>query len=841
MQKRDVIITGSSDCGSSYPQFYKDLDCTFTCPAGSYLDLIEGKESCSLCPAGSFSIGGGLIYGESGISWYPGLDSMINECWVKDLYLDYKNYNCTAWEVSDQVLVSGRATSNSTYTSVLRLGSALVKPGLLKITYRKDSFKVNGVRVGVFTVMINLQKVYSDDTIEQALWKTVELPLESGNQQIFIEYRTAKSGAVQTAYAYISSIQVTGTAYADTFCYPCAYGASQPGSTSCASCDFNQYWDGGKCSDCTNSTFSYKGSIGADSCFPRLPCDSTDYKHVFSPCTNNVREQAWQWKNPIFCDYLNYTLPTTVTQADCEVCQPGYLSTEVNGASVCVACADGMYLDLMNGICKECIEGTFAWRTYNMSDWTDLPEQFTTYCLTSTGSMCMDSAGWIPSTSYISAGKQITAHSEVFLVRKFNIEANNGVLKFNYQFLNYAGGDLEIYVNGELWGNLNSTANDTVSIQLSTGNNTLQWVYWPANRTSEEVRIYDIKIHGSDEGGSTTCLKCPVGSISTKGQTRCTTCNPGGTSNLNSTQCMQCPSDYYSAKPGKCMKCPPGTIHNKNHTACVGTEYAYFNGVTMFLSNITGRGAIEGQYYKGICEMPSSKLYCYQTFYGPLASSNKEFYISVLNPAEIALPGASFLYNQSSAYAFAVAKRSTLSKVREDTTTGCNDQEVVISLGSTVSAVNIVNGNLKIEYANGDVCDNAGNTYGMSLNIYCEKSAGIGWPAYYSENGCSFNFVWNSKFGCPVCLFEEMPEVVSQCYDGKRKYTKVEGDYCIVPFGNDLSWVEDCREMEDYIYSWPMMVGFSLLTGLIILGIISGGCYCKYHRGYRRLTEASGE
>ena len=839
MQRRDVIITGSSDCDSSFPKFYKGLDCTFSCSAGSYLDLVNGKEVCSLCPAGTFSIGGGLMYGNPGLSWDSALQDVINECWVKDLYLDLKNYNCTPWDVKDQVLVSGKATSNTTYTSVLRLASNLLKPGTFKLTYRKESFKVNGVRVGSFTVLINLKKVYSDDTIEQALWKTVELPLSSGSQQIIIEYRTARSERVQSAHAYISAIQITGTSYADTFCYPCANGASEPGSTSCDSCDFNQYWDGGECANCTASTFAYKGSVGADSCLPRLPCDFSDFKHVFSPCVNSSREQSYQWKQPIFCDYESYSLPSTVAQVDCEECQSGFFPRVVGGARVCVACVEGQSLDIAHNLCRPCSEGTYAWRTYNFTDWTDLPQGFSTHCLASTGGMCMDSAGWVPSTYYIGSGTQITAHSEVFLVRNFNVEANIGILKFNYQFLHYAGGDLEVYVNGLLWGNLSSTTNDTVSIELGTGTNSLQWVYWPHDTTFEEVRIYNIKIHGSDEGGSTACLKCPAGTISATGQTKCDNCNPGQTSNINNTKCVQWPSDYYSVKPGKCMKCPSGTIHNHNHTACVGTEYAYFNGKTLFLSNITGRGAVEGQYFKGICEMPSSKLYCYQTFYGPLASSNKEFYVSVLNPAEIALPGASFLYNQSSSYAFAVAKRSTLSKVREDPTTGCNDQEVVVSLGRTVSAVNIVDGMLKIDYSNGDVCDSKGNTYNMSLCIACDMSAGIGWPSYSNEDGCSFNFMWKSKYGCPICMFDEMPVVVSECYDGKRKYTKEEGRNCIVPYLGELSWTEDCKEMEDYIYSWPMMVGFSLITGLIILGLVSVGCYCKYHRGYRRLADAS--
>ena len=64
----DAIITGSKDCEGDYPQIYKSLDCTYSCPAGYILDIFNGQHSCSKCPSGTFNIGGGYIYGGSGLN-----------------------------------------------------------------------------------------------------------------------------------------------------------------------------------------------------------------------------------------------------------------------------------------------------------------------------------------------------------------------------------------------------------------------------------------------------------------------------------------------------------------------------------------------------------------------------------------------------------------------------------------------------------------------------------------------------------------------------------------------------------------------------------------------------
>ena len=78
-------------------------------------------------------------------------------------------------------------------------------------------------------------------------------------------------------------------------------------------------------------------------------------------------------------------------------------------------------------------------------------------------------------------------------------------------------------------------------------------------------------------------------------------------------------------------------------------------------------------------------------------------------------------------------------------------------------------------------------------------------------------------------MFDKLTTVMSQCVDEIRTYTKIEGDDCILPFTNEIILTEYCSEIEDYIYSWPMLLSFGLLAGLLVLGLSSGACYNKYN------------
>jgi hypothetical protein len=298
-----MIVSGSSECGNDYPKIYPSQDCTFPCGPGTYLDIIEGALSCPLCQSGTYSIGGGKILGGDGESWESALSQVISECFINVDDIDYYNLNCTGWKQSENILISGETSTGYTYTAGLSFSFSMVKPGEVKVTYRKDTMHLNGYKVGFLSIFINLQMEYFDDEIDESTWKSVALRLDPGNYEVYLEYRTLKSAKNPEPHAYISEIRVTGTEWSSTHCHPCKRGGNIPGSSTCDLCDFNKYWDGLACKTCPTDKYSLKGSVGEESCLPRLECAESDYKHVYSDCTNATRSLTYQWKEPILCDY----------------------------------------------------------------------------------------------------------------------------------------------------------------------------------------------------------------------------------------------------------------------------------------------------------------------------------------------------------------------------------------------------------------------------------------------------------------------------------------------------------------------------------------------------------
>lgn len=836
-ETQDIIVSGSG-CAEDYPKFYKSQDCTFTCNPGTYLDFSNNELACSECQSGSFSIGGGLIYGGDGHPWDESLSKFIRECSIRSKDKEYFNINCTNWEVFNNILISGQSTTNQTYISSLSFSFKIVKSGELSLIYRKDTTRVNGKKVGFLSVSINLRQVYFDNNIEESTWKTMTQSLDPGNYEVLIEYLTMRSSNNPNPHAYISEIKVVGTEFASKYCLPCLRGGNKPGSSYCDLCDFNEYWDGYFCENCPEEKYSIKGSVGETSCKEREKCSENDYKHVYSDCVNDMRNTSFQWKQPILCDYKKYELPKGEVGLPCESCKDGYIKEITANVTKCMACPDGMFANNYKQ-CTNCSAGTYAWRSYNISDWTELPTNFSTSCLTLSGSSCLTSSGWIPSTTFISTGSNHDPHSEFFLSFKTSIEGNSGILKFTYEFLNYLSGTIDIYIDGSWLDSINSQGLQTYSINLTTGDHNIQWAYWSNTTSSEELRIYSIKIQGSFEGSARRCLTCPPGTYSKEGSSICNQCPIGYTSNTENTDCVECKENYYSPnKASKCYKCPPGTESNINKTNCKAIDFAYLNDESYYLANITGIRGKEGEYTYGICNMLSSKLYCHQTFYGPLPGENKDFYVSVLNPTLLSLPSASYYFEPKTAFAYAVMDKKALSYFKEQTSDVCHNEKAIVSLGSIISGVNyLYNGALKIDYSQGDVCDKYQNKYNSTLILKCDKASGIGWPSFSKSDHCSYEFLWKSKYGCPVCTYDQMTTIKSSCENGKRILKKIEGPECIIPFNENLEWHEPCSA--SLYKTWPMIIAMCLTGILIIASIVSSIIYRKYHIGYTALLSSS--
>ena len=89
-------------------------------------------------------------------------------------------------------------------------------------------------------------------------------------------------------------------------CQVCKRGKANEIYNYCEVCDRNEYLDesvkeGERCKKCAADKYSPPGSVGADSCLQRLPCDEGDKGFEVSDCANEKRIQSFFWREPRIC------------------------------------------------------------------------------------------------------------------------------------------------------------------------------------------------------------------------------------------------------------------------------------------------------------------------------------------------------------------------------------------------------------------------------------------------------------------------------------------------------------------------------------------------------------
>lgn len=827
--KYTLTLIPSEDCFFTRAVQYPSLDCKFECDPGHYEQVSNGLQSCVPCPAGSFSVSGSQ-YGGGGESWDSALNSLINDCWTKEKEY-YIHYRHCGWETFDSFIQTQQAPLSQNFIATLSIPIQIVKPGSFSITYKKNTVNLNGKLIGTFSIFVNNEQVLEDNEIDQETWKYFQFELGTGMNEILIDYYTENNG--EDPRAGISVLSITGSQFSDKGCYSCPAGGYKEGESSCEGCGANEYWNEAVCMKCPDNLYSLPGSVGEVNCKVRKECSDNDFVFIDSGCADGFFNQTPEWKQPIFCDYKNSQLPDKRVNLPCKECKAGYARAKSSlGETICVPCGNGQYSNnSTEGRCEACPGGTSSTRTLSIDDWSVLPKEFSSYCKHLDNSICKHSLGWLTNSSCIHTDQNTIPNTTLVLSRNILISSHSGKLTFDYSIIGQDTTILSLYINSVLHTNLNKLATKT-SILLKQGKNELEFVY-NVKEYKTEIVIYNFIIEGSDEGGALKCYECEDGHFSSQGQGFCQSCPAGQTSNSTKTGCEKCPFNFYSAESGQiCQMCPVGTSSSYDKTNCYGNDFLRLNGQSYFIANITGVSN------KGICRMPTTKFYCLKSFYGPLPGPKSDFYVSILNPDKLDLPNSEYLVSNSTGFAFLVINKNDSSSFSADVSENCIRKKQVINLGALAKpTITIANG-FSISYINGDPCGE-NQTYSTSISILCDLSTGIGWPSFTSSDECSFNFVWNSKYGCPICKYEDMKTTRSECVNGIRAYKKVTGKNCILPFDEDIEWSESCSEYEDVIFSWQIMLGFSLVGILIIVGIISFLIYLKYKNGYDRLKDVS--
>ena len=856
---RSAIYIGTGDCDSPPPAPIRGLSCEVDCASGSYLGFDRGKKTsaCLLCPANTFSIGGGVRFAGNEESWFKLASHFIAYCYVSELYSWIFKKDCNSWAPSDdgKTLVSGNTTRRAWAQSELVYYADIVKPGKLTVEYRKKTRMYNGGLNGVFEVFVNEESVLEDSDLGNESWNSVSVPLQVGMTEIAIIYEKFNAAGFEDLSASIRMVEVRGTAMNALVCSPCSSGYSLTGADECSACRDNEYYEVGSCRACPAGTYSRSGSKGADSCKLKPPCTEADYKQELTGCLSGTSTIHYEWNQPHICnETTGVLLPSAELGKPCEACSPGNYRKPVREGDLetkCAACPAGTAGNGTSPQCDTCQEGFYAPRVLNYSSWTSLPAQVSNDCRPYTGQTCSDANGWTLSSAGLTSGQYLNSNCYLTLAVYTNIVEANSYFQLSWSMRrnHTSGSQLLVEVDGNLEKILKTDDYKAVSneIPLAQGGRVIRLVYHHAGTQEDWCTVHWLAIRGSDSGGSPKCEECRVGTYSPLGSALCSLCPAGQTSNGEKSACVKCPDNAYSdiaGNPFGCTPCTAHTVPNLDRTTCIGSQNITFGHSLYPLENLTGLRTGREGYVQGLCSKEKFALFCNGPFYGPIRTPKGEYYTSVLNPAHLSLEAFSHFDNQTLGYAYGVINREELPltglKV-PDASCASDSSKLIVNLGSQVASVNVGGLGFNISYVSGAKCNEV-TSYSSDLIFLCDKKEGDGFPELLEATECHYSFVWKSRLACPLCGPNDLSIVRGACSEGVRYVYYVEGRNCTLHSQDreSLYMIESCTVIGEVLGTTIALVVIAILTFLTLVSLIVFGCFCKVSSQYRRLLQSQG-
>ena len=822
------------NCSDSTVQIIPDLQCNTSCPVGQRLDYDESLHlvKCSICPEGTYSIGGGHEFS----NWMNFLSDFHVYCWVLGTSGWELSTDCTTWHAfSDSVLVTGTSSLHTWYETDIVFFPLMVKDGYVEITYRKESASVQGYEVGDFYVFVDENLSYFDYSSDKLDWRVIKLPLSKGKHKVQIVYDKYVTSKISDAF--IRMIVVKGSKYANKECEVCGAGHSPAGSDSCLSCEVGSYLDTTKkkCIQCPFSQSAPAGSIGAESCKNFPSCTDSDWHYYFSDCEGGRQKKVFEWNSPLLCTLYEQTLPEPIN-LECIQCGPG----QFYDSNKCKHCATGTYstLGAWGEDCKTCPAGKYAPKSSSFYSWTSFPEDFQGYCLTASKQYC--SYDWETRGTYLTTSPIYTPGSQVVLQGEFEISEYNSTVEFLFSTI---GKSVQFYflVNEVQVFNVLGEQRQVFMTALRKGLNYLKWVCVHSSEVAESCQVLTVIINGTLMGGASTCMDCPAGFVSSGPSEACTLCPEGKSSNFNRTACVKCEPGWYSDSNRVCSKCPEGFEPSADGTWCqLLSANLTLEGHTFLLNNLSGAAGAAPLY----CNQSKLQMFCYESFYGPVSGGHHYFYLSVFNPALADMPSYYQLSNDR-AFAFAILSTKSIqvegaSNLKPDSECASNSSQVVANLGREIGSVvgSYLNGStgFNVSYVNGDYCTGS-QRFETFIRFVCSKEDEEGWPIFEGFEKCRFRFVWPTVHACHVCSGEEVVVHNESCSDGETTSHYFEGEQCI--FEDRVSHKESkglCDSARVY-QSWPFVLSMVLSGVMVILVVVLVILAYQKRKGFKRLEQ----
>ncbi|ESP03535.1 hypothetical protein LOTGIDRAFT_81462, partial [Lottia gigantea] len=859
-------------------------DCSFTCKEGEYLDL--EKQECEKCPAGTYSLGGGLRFDD----WekLPSGFTITTEGFQgKFLWHNQgEDVNCSksTWQPRGSYI----AALPGDCTTILVFSTKLVKAGAVQFEYQYTDPDI------IFHFMVQndqCQAAGDDDAsqwpkvTEEGQWRKQSVNLKSGMN--VIQWRTigvlSDLSPSKQIPILIRNIEISGVAY----------------TSECTKCRNGTYSSGGNnfCADCPKNTFSHRGEgtcqpcdtaiqyslPGATKCLIRPACKESDYFEHQTPCENKKTFKTYTWIKPENCNpglVGSVKLPQSDKPTDCPPCNPGMHLVE----DKCEFCPVNMHSDGKEP-CTLCPASTSPVYSIDYRWWNTMPPNITSTCLSMTDENCSEQVGWLTNGDHLQTN---FGHDEnIFIILTLNIDGLRGstgsvdgkakVLgQISFMFdLDCEVGQCElVFLSNE------SGRNSIVSSWQGTTNKqpyvhkirtnkavSFTWAFQPADwdtmdpdnidiseYLNNKARIYSIQVTNTLSGGAVACKACPRGTQ----KDGCIPCPDGNYIDPKTTKCTPCPSGTVMASGdpwGKqaCEKCGVGLKPVHGHHCASDCKITDSNGKTFDFSKLNGL-----QYVTGTRLFTSSGTTYFHGFNISLCD-NKVLPSCVNNVTSL----DEEMFNEPSTVSGMIC-RSTMVPSKDKKTPNSIVSTQPVSIGDHLVQI-VSNSSLKSQYIkegfnsekiNDDIhfyfksesataaCPNGRETI---ITLSCdvnEKGQGqLELPPKCSDgtcDGCNFHFMWYSQHACPLCQEKDYEVVNGECKNGEQTIHYYPPKNCLIPFvSKPRKMVQKCSTLPLVVQiSIPVAVGVGLL--LLVLLVYCWKRNKKLEYRYMKLVETAG-
>jgi hypothetical protein len=614
---RDLTFFFKRPCknGAALPPTVNGLPCNITCSPGQYLPL--GREACSPCEPGSYSIGGGHKY----MSWDVMPELLTTRCWFQ-LEAD-RDTPCTGWVLNGSYIHSGDMKGLRLVDAILEMKVELLHAGSVAFEYRVDAER----RWDGLYFVIDGQNAMQLESY-QFQYTSKVLPLPAGFHTLTWIYHKDVAYEMGEDKAFIRTIQVMGTDFNSDRCEICPKGYySNSGSAECIPCPVNSYSDTPGAANCIPCNPpgepQAKYSLpGATACLAAKPCTADDIVTSYSDCgvggKKRVRHQSYAL--PKICS--GGVEPEEDREEECAPCEAGMYRQ----GSECIYCPAGSYSPMPTHdgpeVCQTCRKGSVAKkvRYYDASFGQVMFQKYLDRGEMATG--CANgfcgSGGWRALGNKLDTGVGNGQVADVWLSLKVRLETW-GELSFNYSTrVTNSEDTLQMYVDDErVWGvetqqmyayeyrydeyyggDAPHQADGEpevlqYTLELSPGEHLLTWVFhkereysWMSDSVDvtkpkeDRAVIEAIEVTGVTVGGSTGCTTCPRGYTSDASASTCSPCPPGTFSLFpGMSECTPCPPGEYAPGGGsdQCRKCGHGTMSGIGASSCdVSAEHCQY-------------------------------------------------------------------------------------------------------------------------------------------------------------------------------------------------------------------------------------------------------------------------